>query len=98
LSLARKQIGDSLERVEKGFQPCSASELEDHMLTFIGEPTYNVRLRITGKAVGDVRWGSIADFGLFSRNEDIIIVVINADQICQTSSMVDLRNSVQVSY
>ena len=56
-------------------------ELEAHIVSIIGEPLHEFTQRVSGKATGKARHGTITDLALYTLQEDVRVMVIATDKI-----------------
>ena len=69
-------------------------EFEAHALEIFDETTTEFRTRASGNATGLAVWGSGLELGLFTRYEDVRVMVIVTDMIFRNSSPTDVSPAV----
>jgi len=69
-------------------------EWETHIATIIGEPLHEFTQRVTGKASGKARHGSINDLAFYSLEENVRVMVIVTENIFRTTPDEKLFESV----
>jgi hypothetical protein len=73
----------------------SPQELEDHIVTIIGESSDKFVERVSGKARKDERLGSSIDLSMAMFREDVRVMVIDAEMISRDTPDQDLGKAVK---
>jgi hypothetical protein len=86
INWAREQILVNFRRWLSVHSDLKADDLETKVIETTGEFVENFEVRTVGKAKGEARLGSFIDLAVFTRHEDIRVVVISTDRIFQDST------------
>ena len=94
ITRGREQIMENFRSWLSESSKLSGEQLETLVKQTTGDFIQNFETRASGKAVGEARLGSHTDLAVFTRREDIRVVVICTDFILRSSSRSDDLNSV----